>query len=306
MPAKFRSAPPKETMTALGAVLTAMLTPFDDDDAVDYGRAAELARHLVDHGSDGLVVCGTTGESPTLSDDEKVALWRTVVEAVGGRATVVAGTGTYDTRHSVELTERAVDAGCEAVMAVTPYYSKPPQRGLVRHFAAIADAASVPLLLYNIPGRTGRRIEVDTLVELAGHPGIIGVKDAVDDIGFTSRQMAAVPSDFAVYSGSDAYTLPILAVGGVGVVSVASHLVGRQIQRMVAATRDKDWETARSIHLALLPLVDALFLEPNPIPLKAAMSEFWRPVGAPRLPLVTASPETATALREALAAAQRA
>jgi 4-hydroxy-tetrahydrodipicolinate synthase len=289
-----------------GRVLTAMLTPFDPDGAVDHGRVWELARHLVDTGSEGIVVAGSTGESPTLSDDEKVALFRAVVEAVDGRAKVVAGTGTYDTAHSVELTRRAAAAGCDAVMAVTPYYNRPPQSGLIEHFHAIADASDLPVMLYNIPSRTGRLIEVETLAELAGHPGIVAVKDAVGDVGFTTRTRVAVGEDFAIYSGDDLNILPLMAVGGIGIVSVAAHLAGEQVARLVAAAAAGDMETARTVHLALAPLCKALFLEPNPMPLKGAMSKLWGPVGDPRLPLVPASAATVAAVEEALVIAQQA
>jgi 4-hydroxy-tetrahydrodipicolinate synthase len=288
-----------------GHLLTAMITPFDGGGAVDHGRVWDLAKHLVDTGSDGIVVGGTTGESPTLSDDEKVTLFKDVVDAVGGRAAVVAGTGTYDTAHSVELTRAAAGAGCDAVMAVTPYYSRPPQRGLTAHFTAIADATDLPVMLYNIPSRTGRRIEVDTLAGLAGHPGIVAVKDAVGDLGFTADTRVAAGPDLAIYSGDDILTLPIMAVGGDGIVSVAAHVAGLQVKRMVDAMLDGDVATARGLHLALTPLFRALFLEPNPIPVKAALTRFWAPVGDPRLPLMPASEATVAAIERALAAAQQ-
>ena len=205
-----------------GAVLTAIITPFRDDGSVDYGTFARLAEHLIAHGSDGLVVCGTTGESPTLTEMEKVALYRAAVDAVGDRAVVVAGTGTYNTAESIEMTQRAAEVGCAAAMAVTPYYSKPPQEGIFRHMVAIAESTDLPLMVYNIPGRTARLIEVDTLVRLAAHPNIVAVKDAVDDIPWTTTQIAALPEGFAVYSGSDALTVEIVGAGGVGVVSVAA------------------------------------------------------------------------------------
>ncbi|MFQ5516703.1 MAG: 4-hydroxy-tetrahydrodipicolinate synthase [Acidimicrobiia bacterium] len=288
-----------------GQVVTAMVTPFDAAGAVDYGQAWALARFLVDSGSDGVLVCGTTGESPTVSDDEKAGLLRTVVEAVGGEAKVLAGTGTYDTAHSIHMTELAAAAGCHGALAVTPYYSKPPQNGLLRHFTAIADATDLPVLLYNIPGRTSRRIEIETLVRLARHPQIAAVKDAVEDIGFTSRTVEAVGEDMAVYSGSDYITLPVLAVGGVGVVSVASHLAGPQIARMVAAATSGDWVEAQRLHHALMPLFDSLFLEPNPIPLKAGLNALWGKVGDPRLPLVSASDETRRRVEDALGRVQQ-
>lgn len=291
-------------MAPFGDVLTAMITPFDEAGRVDYGKAAALARYLVDNGSDGLVVAGTTGEAPTLTSDEKVALFRTVVEAVGSRAAVVAGTGTYNTAESIELTERAVDAGCDGVMAVTPYYSKPSQDGLVAHFSAIADASAVPVLLYNIPGRTGRLIEVSTLVRLANHPKIVAVKDAVMDIDHTAQTRAAVPDEFTIYSGQDSYTLAMMTVGAEGVVSVASHLAGRQIKRMVTAALEGDYPAAMQINATLLELFYACFLEPNPAPVKAALDRLWGPVGVPRLPLVAAKPATVDAIEAALGKAQ--
>lgn len=281
-----------------------MITPFDADGAVDHSVAWDLAEYLVANGSDGLVVAGTTGESPTLTSDEKIALVHTVVEAVGDKAVVVAGTGTYDTAESVHLTERAVDAGAAAVMAVTPYYSRPSQKGLVAHFSAIADASSVPVLLYNIPSRTSRLIEVETLARLAEHGNIPAVKDAVGDLAFTTKTIGACPAGFAVYSGDDILTLPMMAVGAVGVVSVASHLAGPQIAAMVAAAAAGDWDRARKLHAALASLFEAIFLEPNPQPVKGALDAVWRPVGAPRLPLVPASVETVQAVKQALAAAE--
>ncbi|MDX1691318.1 MAG: 4-hydroxy-tetrahydrodipicolinate synthase [Acidimicrobiia bacterium] len=292
-------------MTApFGHVLTAMITPFADDGAVDHATVWDLVHHLLATGSDGIVVAGTTGESPTLSDDEKLALFRAVKDAAGERGTVVAGTGTYDTAHSVHLTEAAAEIGCDGVMAVTPYYSRPSQEGLYRHFVAIADASDLPVLLYNIPSRTGRRIEVETIARLSEHPNIVAVKDAVGSVAFTSETRVAVGDEFGIYSGDDVLTLPMIAAGGEGVVSVAAHLAGVQIQRMVTAALEGDWALARRLHLALFPLNKALFLEPNPMPLKAALNALWEPVGEPRLPLVTASDETVQAVKEALGTAQ--
>jgi len=285
-----------------GAVLTAVITPFHEDGSVDFGTFTRLTQHLTAHGSDGVVVCGTTGESPTLNAVEKVALFKAAVDAVGARSTVVAGTGTYDTRESIELSKRAAEVGCHAVMAVTPYYSKPPQEGIARHMMAIADATDLPMMVYNIPGRTCRLIEVDTLIRLAAHPQIVAVKDAVDDIDWTVRQIDALPEGFAVYSGSDALTLKIVRAGGVGVVSVAAHLAGDSIRALVeSAIVGKDDEADR-LDAALAPLVEALFIEPSPMPLKAGLTLAWDPVGEPRLPLIPASDEATTAVREALVA----
>ncbi len=291
--------------TPFGRVLTAMITPFDSSGAVDHGTAWDLARHLVDTKNDGIVVAGTTGESPTLSVDEKIALFRAVVEAVGDRAAVVAGTGTYDTAESLYLTAGAIEAGVDGVMAVTPYYSRPPQQGLFQHFTAIADASSVPVLLYNIPSRTGRRIEVETLARLGEHERIAAVKDAVGDLAFTTETVNVCGDSLAVYSGDDILTLPMLAVGAVGVVSVAAHLAGDQISEMVTAAVNNDWDEARRIHLALAPLCRALFAEPSPMPIKGALNALWQPVGEPRSPLVSASDETVGAIKEVLAGSRR-
>jgi 4-hydroxy-tetrahydrodipicolinate synthase len=280
-----------------------MVTPFDDSGAVDHQRAYELARYLAEQGTDALVVAGTTGESPTLDAQEKLALFKTVIDAVAEKKTkVVAGTGTYDTAHSVELTERAAQLGADAVLAVTPYYSKPSQGGLVAHFSAIADVG-VPVMLYNIPGRTSQRIEVETLVTLSAHPNIVAVKDAVMDLEFTSSTVNLVPS-LAVYSGQDSLTVPMMAVGAVGIVSVISHLAGPTVKAMVKAAHSGDYEEARRLHHELLPLCFACFLETNPSPVKGALGRFWKPVGDVRLPLVAASDDTLTEVEKAMGAIQ--
>ena len=287
-----------------GEVLTAVLTPFDDNGSVDYATFWRLVKHLSEHGSDGIVVGGTTGESPTLSHVEKSALFKAAVEAVGHRVKVVAGTGTYDTKVSIELTQQAADAGCAGVMAVTPYYSKPPQEGLYRHFTAIAEATELPVLLYNIPGRTARLIEIDTLVRCAEHPNIVAVKDAVDDLEWSSKAIAQLPEGFAVYSGSDAMTKGLIDAGAVGVVSVAAHLAGPQIKRMVSAAVSGDGDEAQRLHDGLSPLFEALFLEPNPMPLKAGMNSLWGKVGQPRMPLLAASADTTARIEAAMTVAQ--
>lgn len=278
-----------------------MVTPFDDTGGVDHQKAWDLARHLAEHGTDTLVVAGTTGESPTLSDQEKLALFKTVLDAVAEKRTkVVAGTGTYDTAHSVEMTERVGELGVDGVLAVTPYYNKPSQGGLVEHFNTIADVG-VPVMVYNIPGRTSRLIEVETLVTLGAHPNIVAVKDAVMSLEFTSKSINLAPS-LPVYSGQDSLTLPMLAVGAVGVVSVVSHLAGPAVKAMLKAAHAGDFEEARRLHHQLLPLCFACFLEPNPAPVKGALSRFWEPVGDVRLPLVAASEETITEVEKALGA----
>ena len=296
--------PQEMDMQPFGRVLTAMITPFTDEGALDYDRIWSVARYLTEHGSDGLVVTGTTGESPTLSAEEKVAVYRTVVEAVTGRnVLVVAGTGTYNTAESVHLSREAARMGCHGILAVTPYYNRPSQEGLAAHFEAIADATDLPVMLYNIPGRTARRIEVDTLRRLSQHPRILAVKDAVMDLEFTSQTCHEAPN-LAVYSGQDSLTLPMMAVGAVGVVSVISHLAGDTVRSMVDSILDGDLTRARDLHHQLLRLAFACFLEPNPAPVKAAMNALWEPVGTPRLPLLAASEHTLAAVKEALGAVQ--
>lgn len=280
-----------------------MITPLTTSGEVDHEKAWRLARHLSDNGSDALVVTGTTGESPTLSEVEKVALYKTIVDSVAGKDTyVIAGTGNYNTAESVELTAKAAELGCDAVLAVTPYYNKPSQEGLVAHFTAIADVG-VPVMLYNIPSRTGRLIEVETLARLAEHENIVAVKDAVESLAFTSQTVNRIPG-FPVYSGQDSHTWPMMAVGAIGVVSVISHLAGRVVAAMVGAALAGDIDEARRLHHLLLPLCDACFLETNPGPVKGAMDRLWEPVGGVRLPLVDASEETLVAVEKALGAIQ--
>jgi len=284
-----------------GLLATAMVTPFDDSGQVDHQRAWDLARHLADQGTDTLVVFGTTGESPTLSDREKMALLKTVIDSMANKTVkVVAGTGTYDTAHSVELTREALSLGADGVLAVTPYYNKPTQAGLVAHFSAIADVGA-PVIVYNIPGRTVRLIEVETFSILASHPNIVAVKDAVENVDFTSSTVARVPS-LPVYSGQDSLTLPMMAVGAVGVISVVSHLAGPTVKAMLKSATTGDWDEARRLHHQLLPLCHACFLEPNPSPVKGALSRYWQPVGDVRLPLLPASEETLGEIEKAMGA----
>jgi 4-hydroxy-tetrahydrodipicolinate synthase len=277
-----------------------MVTPFNSASGLDHQKAWDLARHLAANGTETLVVAGTTGESPTLSDDEKISLFKTVVDSVSEKKTkVVAGTGSYDTRHSVELTKRAADLGVDGVLAVTPYYSKPEQQGLIGHFTAIADVGT-PVMLYNIPGRTGRLIEVETIAYLAEHPNIVAIKDAVENLDFTSRTVNRAPS-FPIYSGQDSLTLPMMSVGAIGVVSVIAHLAGPNVSAMIKAFNSGDLDEARRLHHALLPLCHSCFLESNPAPVKAALSKVWEDVGPVRLPLNEASPSTLQAIEKALA-----
>lgn len=291
---KDRPEPP------FGRVLAAIITPFNAEGAVDYATFWKLVRYLGANGSDGVVVAGTTGESPTLSRAEKIALFKAAVDAAGESMTVVAGIGTYDTRASVELAQSAASLGVDGIMAVTPYYSKPPQSGIVAHMTAIADATDKPMMVYNIPGRTATLIEVDTMVELAEHPTIGSMKDAVDDLAWSKRCLEALPDSFAVYSGSDGMTKDLVAAGAVGVVSVSAHLAGREIAAMVDAVFDGDEEKAAQLHELVNPLNDALFSEPSPMPLKAGLTRYWDSVGEPRLPLVAASEATTDAVGAAL------
>lgn len=274
-----------------GRVLTAMATPFDDSGALNAAQAAALAKHLIDNGSDGIVVAGTTGESPTLSDDEKIRLVRTVKEAVGGRAAVVAGTGTNDTKHSIHLTKEAQRAGADGILLVNPYYNRPSQDGLYAHFRAVAESTPLPCMLYNIPGRTGVNCLPETIAKLSEIPNITAVKEASGNLDQSSEIRSRTKDDFRIYSGDDSLTLPILSVGGSGVVSVASHLVGREIQEMVRSYERGDARKALQIHIRLFPLFKVLFITTNPVPLKAALNASGFKVGTPRLPLVEATPK---------------
>jgi 4-hydroxy-tetrahydrodipicolinate synthase len=264
-----------------------MVTPFTASGALDVDGAAELASFLVDAGSDGLVISGTTGESPTTSDEEKDRLLRAVVEAVGDRATIVAGVGTYDTAHSLELAQAAEKAGASALLAVTPYYNKPPQEGLLAHFRAVADATGLPTMLYDIPGRTGMAIETETLIRLAEHPRIVAVKDAKGDLKGTAIVRAR--TDLAYYSGEDVLTLPLLSLGAVGVVGVPTHVAGREIQQMIEAFDAGDATRARDLHLQLLPVTTGFFRTQAVILTKAALRLAGLPGGPVRLPLVDAT-----------------
>ncbi|MBC1260325.1 4-hydroxy-tetrahydrodipicolinate synthase [Synechococcus sp. BSF8S] len=286
-----------------GRVLTAMVTPFRPDGAVDLDLAARLAQHLVDHGSDGLVLCGTTGESPTLSWQEQHDLFDAVKTAVSGRATVLAGAGSNSTSEAIEAIGRAADEGADGALVVVPYYNKPPQEGLEAHFRAIAQAAPrLPVMLYNIPGRTGCSLEPSTTARLLDLPNVVSYKAASGSTAEVSQLRLLCGDRLAIYSGDDALTLPMLAVGAVGVVSVASHLVGPLIQRMISAFLAGELATALSLHERLLPLCRALFSTTNPIPVKAALElEGW-PVGSPRLPLVSADSDVRARLTTALAA----
>jgi 4-hydroxy-tetrahydrodipicolinate synthase len=288
-------------MELWGPVLTAMVTPFKADGQVDVAGAKHLARHLVDHGSDGLVVCGTTGEGAVLSLDERLAMWDAVLDSVGDRAAVWASTGSYDTAATRAASRAAAARGVHGLLVVTPYYNKPPQESLYRHFAAVAEAVDLPVMLYNVPSRTGVNLQAETTLRLARDvPAIGGIKEAHGDLGQVADLIAGRPDGFRVLSGDDALTFPLVALGGDGVVSVASHLVGEDIAAMIAALRAGDIAGAARRHLRLLPVVRALFATTSPIPLKAALTLVGLPAGSPRPPLYPASPREVEALRAAL------
>lgn len=285
-----------------GQMLTAMVTPMHDDGEVDYDGAARLATYLVDEQrNDGLIISGTTGESPTTSDEEKDRLLRTVVEAVGDRAAIVAGVGTNDTRHSVRLARAAAEAGAHGLLAVTPYYNKPPQEGLIQHFSTIADTTELPVMLYDIPGRTGVPIASETLVRLADHPRIVANKDAKDDLGASTWVMSR--TDLAYYCGSDMLNLPLLSIGAAGFVSVVGHIVGGDLHDMIDAYNEGDVARALTIHRRLTPVYTGIFRTQGVITTKAVLDMFGLPGGAVRTPLADASTELRTLLREDLAAA---
>jgi 4-hydroxy-tetrahydrodipicolinate synthase len=289
-------------VSSFGRVITAMVTPFKDDGGVDYAVAEKLAVYLAEHGTDALVVCGTTGESPTLSWDEEYELFLAVKRAVVGKAKVIAGTGSNSTKEAIAATQKADKLGLDGSLQVVPYYNKPPQEGLYQHFRAIAEGSpDLPMMLYNIPGRTGQNLLPETIIRLAEISNIVAVKEASGNLDQVSQIRCSTPADFGIYSGDDSLTLPILAVGGQGVVSVASHLVGEQLQQMIRAFEQGQSQAAIQIHLQLFPLFKALFLTTNPIPVKAALRlQGWQ-VGIPRLPLVAAPPEVTQKLQAVMA-----
>lgn len=273
-------------MARLGRVFTAMVTPFDESSNVDYEQAKKLALALLDSGSDGLVVAGTTGESPTLVLEEEIRLFAEIKSVVGDRGSVVAGTGSNSTAEAVRTTKEAEETGVDGCLLVVPYYNKPSQEGLYEHFKAVAGSTGVPCILYNVPGRTGVNLSAETTIRLSKIDNIVGIKEASGNLEQIGRVIEGTDKDFLVYSGEDSDTLPIMALGGHGVISVVSHLVGRQLSEMIEKFCSGDTETAARIHRHLLPLMKILFIVSNPSPIKYAMSLAGFPVGAPRLPLV--------------------
>jgi 4-hydroxy-tetrahydrodipicolinate synthase len=287
-------------MNRLGRLLTAMVTPFDARGEVDYQQVKKLAVSLLDSGSDGVVVSGTTGESPTLSQEEKLRLFAEVKSALGNRGVVVAGTGNNDTRESHELTREAEKIGVDACLLVVPYYNRPTQQGLWEHFKAIAHSTTLPCIIYNVPSRTVTNLAADTLIKLSQIDSIVGVKEASGNLGQIAEIIQGTGEDFLVYSGNDSDTLPILTLGGYGVISVASHLVGIQIKGMMEEFLNGKPQEAARIHRYLLPLVNALFIVSNPAPVKWALNYVGFPVGKPRLPLVEPDEKSADIIKATL------
>ncbi len=285
-------------MKELGRLLTAMVTPFDEQGEVDYQQAKRLALALLKSGSDGVVISGTTGESPVLFREEKLRLFAEVKSALGNQGAVMAGTGSYNTRESVELTKEAEKTGVDAILLVVPYYNKPTQEGLFQHFKLIAENTALPCILYNVPSRTITSLSAETVIRLSQIDNIVGIKEASGDLEQVAKIIQGTEEDFLVYSGNDGDTLPILALGGYGVISVASHLVSNQIGKMIQSFLNGEMQEAAQIHRRLLPLINALFTISNPIPIKYALNHIGFPVGKPRLPL-TEPDEKSAALIEA-------
>lgn len=283
----------------LGRVITAMVTPFDEQLKVDYKALENLIEHLLANGTDTLLVAGTTGESPNLSDEEKLQLFKACKEIAGSRAKIMAGTGDYSTSHSIELSKKAEEVGVDSLLLVSPYYNKPTQEGLYQHFKSIAEAVDIPVVLYNVPGRTAVTIEPETLARLAEIDNVVAVKDAGGNLDKTSQTRVLAPN-LSIYSGDDSLTLPMMAVGAKGVISVASHIVGNDIQKMIRSFEEGNTKKAEEIHLKLFELFKTLFVITNPIPVKAALNMIGVNVGNLRLPLTKADEGTLAKLEKAL------
>ncbi|HWO96894.1 MAG TPA: 4-hydroxy-tetrahydrodipicolinate synthase [Bacillus sp. (in: firmicutes)] len=287
-------------MINFGKVSTAMVTPFDHKGNIDFAKTTKLVNYLIENGTDSLVVAGTTGESPTLSTEEKLALFRHVVEAADGRVPVVAGTGSNNTRSSIELTEKAEETGVDAIMLVAPYYNKPNQEGLYQHFKAVAESTSLPVMLYNVPGRAVTKIAAETIIRLSKLPNVVAVKEASGDLDAMTEIIANTDETFALYSGDDALALPVLAIGGAGIVSVASHIIGNEMQDMIAKFEKGDIAQAAKAHQKLLPIMNAMFAAPSPTPVKTALQLKGLDVGPVRLPLVPLTEQERAALTNVL------
>lgn len=283
-----------------GQILTAMVTPFDQNGEIDYNATRTLVNHLITNGTDGLVVAGTTGESPTLTTEEKVELFKFVVEVVDGRVPVIAGTGSNNTKASISLTKLAEKTGVNGIMLVVPYYNKTSQEGLYQHFKAIAESTSLPVMLYNIPGRSAINMSVETIVRLSEIPNIVALKDASGNLDAMSAIINQTPSDFSLYSGDDGLTLSVLAIGGAGVISVASHIIGNEMHAMIEHFKNGKLQEAAQAHRNLLPIIKALFAAPNPAPVKAALNLNGISAGGLRLPMIPLNDEETEILQQAL------
>lgn len=281
-----------------GRLITAMVTPFDEELRIDWDRTAQLIDYLIeDQQSDSLVIAGTTGESPTLSDEEKLELFRFSVKQAAGRAKIIAGTGSYNTAHTIELSKEAEKAGVDGLLLVAPYYNRPSQSGLLAHFRAVAESVPLPIMIYNIPSRTGTNIEAETMLELAQIPNITSVKESSGDLDQMSDILAQAPEGFRLYSGDDSLTLPVISIGGYGIVSVSSHIIGKEMKQMIQAHVEGRTEEAAKLHLRLLPIFKGMFncphKVPNPVPVKYALSLKGQPCGGVRLPLVSVTEDEA-------------
>jgi 4-hydroxy-tetrahydrodipicolinate synthase len=287
-------------MVHFGRVSTAMVTPFDKKGHIDFSKTTQLVNYLIDHGTDSLVVAGTTGESPTLSKEEKLALFNHVVKVVAKRIPVIAGTGSNNTYASAELTKRAEQLGVDGIMLVAPYYNKPNQEGLFQHFKTVAAATTLPVMIYNIPARSSVNIHPETIIRLSKIANIVAVKEASGDLNAMTHIIANTDRDFDLYSGDDAIAIPVLSIGGAGVVSVASHVIGNEMQEMVKAFLDGDNEKAAKLHQKLLPIMQGLFAAPSPAPVKTALQIKGLDVGSVRLPLVPLSEQERATLSKLL------
>ncbi len=287
-------------MAKIGRLITAMVTPFNARGEVDYRQAGKLARALIDSGSDGLVVTGTTGERPTVTDEEQLKLFAAVRESIGSRGAIIAGTGGNCTRESIKITRDAEKLGVDAALLIVPYYNRPTQEGMYQHFAAIAGSTGLPCILYNVPSRTVTNLAPETVLRLAGIKNIVGIKEASGNMEQVARIIQGAPKGFLVWSGNDGDTFPIMAMGGYGIISVASHLVGKQIRRMMDHVVAGNMKEAAAIHLRLLPLINALFVVSNPIPVKHALNHIGFRVGRPRLPLTEPDDKSKAAIEATL------
>lgn len=285
-------------MVLFGRVSTAMVTPFDHKGHIDFAKTTKLVNHLIENGTESLVVAGTTGESPTLSKEEKIALFEHIVKVVDKRIPVIAGTGSNNTYASIELTKKAEQIGVDAIMIVAPYYNKPNQEGLYQHFKAVAEATTLPVMVYNIPGRSVVNILPDTVIRLSNIANIVAVKEASGDLNAMTKIIANTDDDFLLYSGDDSLTLPILSIGGAGIVSVAAHVIGKEMQEMVQAFLGGEVEKAAKMHQHLLPIMQGLFTAPSPAPVKTALQLKGLDVGSVRLPLVPLSEQERKTLSE--------